>query len=310
LGNIFIMNTIQSVIPLSLTGNRLLDTLVEHRKVYNLQHCEVNIFETYSPCGSLDLSYNGLVISSMLRGKKTVGLPNETRFDFMPGETLILPEGTKFNVDFPGVDKRHPVQCATLVLDWGKVKSTLDFLNYTYPADNENDLWDLNFTQYHFNQNQELTGLINKLIHISMEDSLTRDALADCTLTELLIRIIQTQKLQLVDNHQIGDGRFVHVMQYIRSHLSEHINVHTLSQQACMSKSNFFRIFKDTFGLSPVDFIIRERIELAKKLLKRPATTISEVCLRSGFNNLNYFIRLFKRLEGVTPGSYLKRLNE
>jgi len=303
------MNNIQSTIPLSLTNDQPIDTFVEHRKVYNLQHCEVNIFETYEPCGDLDLSYDGLVISSMLRGKKTVGLANGKRFDFIPGETLILPEGTKFNVGFPEVDKRHPVQCATLVLDWEKIKSTLSFLNYTYPSDDENNLWDLNFTQYHFNQNQELTSLINKFIHISMEDALARDALADCTLTELLIRIIQTQKLQLVDDRQISDGRFAHVIQYIRAHLSEHININTLSQEACMSKSNFFRIFKETFGLSPLDFIIRERIELAKKLLKRPAPNISEICLRSGFNNLNYFIRLFKRMEGVTPGSYLKNKN-
>jgi AraC-like DNA-binding protein len=304
------MNNVQTIIPLSFTNKQPIDTLVEHRKVYNLQHCEVNIFETYVPCGSLNLSYEGLVISSMLRGKKTVGLKNENRFDFIPGETLILPEGTKFNVDFPEVDMRHPVQCATLVLDWEKVKSTIDFLNYTYPSGDKTNSWDLNFTQYHFNQNQELTSLINKFIGISMEDSLTKDALADCTLTELLIRIIQTQKLQLVDDRQISDGRFASVIQYIRTHLSEQINVDMLSEKACMSKSNFFRIFKDTFGLSPVDFIIRERIELAKKLLKRPAANISEICLRSGFNNLNYFIRLFKRFEGVTPGLYIKSFND
>lgn len=300
------MKKAQTIIPLSITSNQPMDTLVEHRKVYNLPHCEVNIFETYEPCGSLDLSYKGIVISGMLRGKKTVGLPNQSRFNFIPGETLILPEYTTFNVDFPEVDHRHPVQCATLVLDAGKVKDSLSFLNHTYPSRDESNSWYLDFTQYHFNQNQELAGLINKLIHISMEDTPSKEALADCTLMELMIRIIQTQKLQLIDDHQISDDRLGHVIKYIRTHLSEKIDVDTLSQQAYMSKSSFFRTFKNTFGLSPVDFILRERIKLAKKLLKKPEANISEVCLRSGFNNLNYFIRLFKRMEGMTPGAYLK----
>jgi AraC-like DNA-binding protein len=139
-----------------------------------------------------------------------------------------------------------------------------------------------------------------------MEDTPSKEALADCTLMELMIRIIQTQKLQLIDDHQISDDRLGHVIKYIRTHLSEKIDVDTLSQQAYMSKSSFFRTFKNTFGLSPVDFILRERIKLAKKLLKKPEANISEVCLRSGFNNLNYFIRLFKRMEGMTPGAYLK----
>ena len=285
------------------------ETLVEHRKLYNLAHCEVNIFETNEQCGNLDLRYNGLVISSMLRGKKTVGMLNQSRFDFLPGETLILPEGMPINVDFPDVDKKHPVQCATLVIDWNKVTKTLEYLNNTYPGEDGEERWNLNFTQYHFHNNRELTGLIHKLIAISMEDNVNKDVLADITLTELLIRTIQAQKFQFTGDGKVDTSRFVAVVRYIRTHLTEQININTLCNEACMSKTNFFRTFKEAFGLSPVEFIIRERIGLAKMLLKNPSINISEVCFKSGFNNLNYFIRLFKRSEGITPGLYLKRLS-
>ena len=301
------MNHRQILIPLGSAENHYeTETLVEHRKLYKLAHCEVNIFETNEQCGNLDLRYNGLVISSMLRGKKTVGMLNQSRFDFLPGETLILPEGMPINVDFPDVDKKHPVQCVTMVIDWSKVTATLDYLNNTYPGEAEEERWNLNFTQYHFHNNRELTGLIHKLIAISMEDNINKDALADITLTELLIRTIQTQKQQLVNNNKADINRLTGVIKYIRMHLTEQINIDALCNEACMSKTNFFRTFKDTFGLSPVEFIIQERIGLAKMLLKNPSINISEVCFKSGFNNLNYFIRLFKRFEGITPGLYLK----
>lgn len=301
------MNHRQILIPLGPAENHYeTETLVEHRKLYKLAHCEVNIFETNEQCGNLDLRYNGLVISSMLRGKKTVGMLNQSRFDFLPGETLILPEGMPINVDFPDVDKKHPVQCVTMVIDWSKVTATLDHLNNTYPGEAGEERWNLNFTQYHFHNNRELTGLIHKLIAISMEDNINKDALADITLTELLIRTIQTQKQQLVNNNKADINRLTGVIKYIRMHLTEQINIDALCNEACMSKTNFFRTFKDTFGLSPVEFIIQERIGLAKMLLKNPSINISEVCFKSGFNNLNYFIRLFKRFEGITPGLYLK----
>ena len=301
------MNHRQILIPLGSAENHYeTETLVEHRKLYKLAHCEVNIFETNEQCGNLDLRYNGLVISSMLRGKKTVGMLNQSRFDFLPGETLILPEGMPINVDFPDVDKKHPVQCVTMVIDWSKVTATLDYLNNTYPGEAGEERWNLNFTQYHFHNNRELTGLIHKLIAISMEDNINKDALADITLTELLIRTIQTQKQQLVNNNKADINRLTGVIKYIRMHLTEQINIDALCNEACMSKTNFFRTFKDAFGLSPVEFIIQERIGLAKMLLKNPSINISEVCFKSGFNNLNYFIRLFKRFEGITPGLYLK----
>jgi AraC family transcriptional regulator of arabinose operon len=301
------MNHRQILIPLGSAENHYeTETLVEHRKLYKLAHCEVNIFETNEQCGNLDLRYNGLVISSMLRGKKTVGMLNQSRFDFLPGETLILPEGMPINVDFPDVDKKHPVQCVTMVIDWSKVTATLDYLNNTYPGEVGEERWNLNFTQYHFHNNRELTGLIHKLIAISMEDNINKDALADITLTELLIRTIQTQKQQLVNNNKADINRLTGVIKYIRMHLTEQINIDALCNEAFMSKTNFFRTFKDTFGLSPVEFIIQERIGLAKMLLKNPSINISEVCFKSGFNNLNYFIRLFKRFEGITPGLYLK----
>ena len=75
-----------------------------------------------------------------------------------------------------------------------------------------------------------------------------------------------------------------------------------------MSKPSFFRCFKREFGISPVDFIIQERIKAAKKLLKDINVTIGQASYAVGFNNLSYFFKLFKRIEGVTPNEFRKSL--
>lgn len=290
--------------PINLSDTKTVTSLVENRRVFTLNQCELNIFETYQQCTDVVLSYDGLVITSMLRGRKVMYLSQNPGFNFLPGETVILPEGVSMKVDFPEADARHPVQCATIALDWNVVTQTLAFLNEHYPRKDEVAEWKLNFSQYHFYNNRELANVMNKLISISMEDDIAKDALADLTLKSLLIRVIQTQNMAMVEDGLPANNRFALVVDYIREHLTEKIGIDVLCQKACMSKSSFFRLFKDVFGLSPVEFIIRERISLAKRLLTNPALTVSEVSDQVGFNNPHYFSRLFKMLEGTTPKSF------
>ncbi|MBC8152731.1 MAG: AraC family transcriptional regulator [Bacteroidetes bacterium] len=290
--------------PINLSDTKTVTSLVENRRVFSLNQCELNIFETYQQCSDVVLSYNGLVITSMLRGRKVMYLSEHPGFNFLPGETVILPEGVSMKVDFPEADEKHPVQCATIALDWNVVTQTLNFLNEQYPRQDGAAEWKLNFSQYHFYNNRELANVMNRLISISMEDDLAKDALADLTLKSLLIRVVQTQNMAMVEEGLPTNNRFAAVTDYIREHLTEKIGIDVLCQKACMSKSSFFRSFKEVFGLSPVEFIIRERIRLARRLLTNPALTVSEVSDQVGFNNPHYFSRLFKTLEGITPKSF------
>ena len=296
--------------PINLSDTRTLTSLVENRRVFTLNQCELNIFETYEPCSDVVLSYDGLVITSMLRGRKVMYLSQNPGFNFLPGETVILPEGVSMKVDFPEADARHPVQCATIALDWQVVGQTLAFLNEQYPRKDDGGEWKLNFNQYHFYNNRELANVLNRLISISMEDNMAKDALADLTLKSLLIRVIQTQNMAVMADGLPTNNRFAAVISYIHEHLTEKIGIDTLCQKACMSKSSFFRSFKDVFGLSPVEFIIRERISLARRLLANPTLTVAEVSDMVGFHNPHYFSRLFKLLEGTTPKTYRQQTAE
>jgi transcriptional regulator GlxA family with amidase domain len=116
---------------------------------------------------------------------------------------------------------------------------------------------------------------------------------------------MQTQARKLIlDSYanNIATNRFASVVQYIKAHVHEEITINKLSNLCCMSKPNFFRCFKREFGISPVDFILHERIKIAKSMIKDQNVSINEACYAVGINNLSYFFKLFKRIEGKTPG--------
>lgn len=97
------------------------------------------------------------------------------------------------------------------------------------------------------------------------------------------------------------------MVQYIKPHFAEQITVEKLSGLACMSKATFFHLFKHEFGLTPLEFVIQERLHEAKRLLRNPLATVADVCFRTGFNDPNYFQKLFKKYEGIMPGLYRKQ---
>ena len=291
----------------ALTTEKSLKTLVENRSVYSLNHCELNIFETYEKSNLIPLQFNDLVVTSMMRGKKIMHLFDDPSLEYLPGETLVIPSNVEMHIDFPEASKNSPTQCIALAIDQNKISNTLQFLNERYPKVGTNQMWELNFHNYFFYNNIDLATTINKLMRECMSTSVTKDVIADLTLQELLVRIIQTQNIKEIDDPNVTISKnkpINYITDYIQKNLKEDVSLKKLSSITSMSTTSFYRLFKRELGISPLEFIIHEKMKCAKKLLKNPTIQINEVCYLSGFDNANYFSRLFKKHEGMTPKQY------
>ncbi|PYI57551.1 hypothetical protein DLM86_00225 [Paenibacillus flagellatus] len=94
---------------------------------------------------------------------------------------------------------------------------------------------------------------------------------------------------------------------YMEKHFARKVYIEAVSRSVNMSPYHFSRLFKRTFGLPPVRYLTRIRVEQAKRLLIRRDMPITEVAERCGFCNLNYFDKVFKEQCGFTPLEYRKR---
>ncbi|HTN44798.1 MAG TPA: AraC family transcriptional regulator [Flavipsychrobacter sp.] len=292
---------------LELTHPKYLQTLVENRRLYNLNNCELNVFESYKTVYQVPLTFNDLVVTSMVQGKKIMHLKDKPSFDYLPGETVIVDGGQTMVIDFPEADMQNPSQCIALTLDRTYVNQTIDFLNKTYNTTDERTIWELHFDRYHFENNNDVTSSLNKLIHICAGNDIAKNIYADLNLKELLIRLMQSQQLLYVSDQAAeanNSSRMHFVLHYIQQNLTSKISIDVLTRKAYLSRNAFFKWFKEQFGVTPLEYINQERIKLAKQLLIHRSNSISDVSLRCGFSDVNYFVRLFRKIEGVPPGVY------
>ena len=95
---------------------------------------------------------------------------------------------------------------------------------------------------------------------------------------------------------------------YMEKHFADKVTIETLYNQLDMSSATFRRTFKNITGSSPIDFLIRLRIEKAAEMMReKPSLRVLEVCYSVGFENSGYFGNKFKKIIGTTPKKYIKQ---
>ena len=98
---------------------------------------------------------------------------------------------------------------------------------------------------------------------------------------------------------------------FLEKHFGEPISISILAKKTYMSESNFRHIFKKITGLSPIDFLIRLRMEKATEIMANtPYINVTETAIKTGFENSAYFSKKFKEIIGITPMEHLKKQRE
>ncbi len=288
--------------------NRKLIDHVENRTMYTLEAAELNIFETYKSAEKVSLQFEQPIIASMLTGKKILKVDERSAFEFLPGESVIVPAKGKLIIDFPDATMEKPTQCLALALDTCKIQETVSYFNEKTRYENKSLTLGVDDIAFHLVDETAIKKLIERLVYIFTEDHKSKEMFADFIIKELIIRILQSKSkvLLLNDNVLLSDNRLAYVIKYVRENLVKNLTVDALSEKACMSKPHFFRCFKNTFGQSPIDYVNSERIKYAKKLITENYKSLNDVSQQSGFNNMSYFIRQFKKQEKMTPSQYKK----
>ena len=96
--------------------------------------------------------------------------------------------------------------------------------------------------------------------------------------------------------------------EFIETHFDKPINLNAISQSVHLSPNYFSNYFKSQTGYNVSEYLIKVRMERAKKLLKTTMLSVGEVAEQVGYDDANYFNKLFKSKIGLPPGEYKKRV--
>jgi AraC family transcriptional regulator len=94
------------------------------------------------------------------------------------------------------------------------------------------------------------------------------------------------------------------VVEFIEEHLAEEVSLAALAELADLSLYHFARAFKQSFGAPPHRYHMARRMDHARALLQKPALSVTEIGIETGFRETSSFTRAFRKFTGLTPTEY------
>ena len=113
-------------------------------------------------------------------------------------------------------------------------------------------------------------------------------------------------KMKFVLREKKKSPRLARMVSYIENHLGEKIELAQIAEHVNVSRTYASAIFKEELGITISEFIMRERILEAKRLLRETDLTVSAIADSLAFCSQSYFTKNFTAMEGITPGEYRK----
>jgi AraC family transcriptional regulator len=129
------------------------------------------------------------------------------------------------------------------------------------------------------------------------------------TLAVHLIHRYSTKKYQNQNNGgELPGYKLQQAIDYIKNHYAGSISLEAIATELGMSRYHFARLFKQSTGFTPYQYIIQYRVKQAKQLLTQQSLSIKEISRNLGFANQNQFATFFHRYAGVYPKEYRRKL--
>ena len=98
--------------------------------------------------------------------------------------------------------------------------------------------------------------------------------------------------------------RLTQVLEYIQAHLEQDIRLPELAALTGISQYHFCRLFKRSLGTTPHQYVLQQRLERSKHLLKQKDLAIADIALMCGFKNQSHLTTMFRKSIGTTPRSF------
>jgi AraC-like DNA-binding protein len=164
------------------------------------------------------------------------------------------------------------------------------------------------FIKLKISQKNEIITILNRILKERESSEIGSELLNYLLVMELFIHISRALKMEW-ENSIKGKSpklkELIHIaVSYINNNFERDISLGDIAKYVFLSPSYFTRAFKEEVGMSPINYLLKVRVERAKELLVETSMKISEIALSVGFSNQQRFNEIFKKYAGTSPLQY------
>ncbi|WP_296112066.1 AraC family transcriptional regulator [uncultured Anaerococcus sp.] len=139
-------------------------------------------------------------------------------------------------------------------------------------------------------------------------EDILAESLANARATTLIINVLRKYRKDITLKHDQKVNRQIdYIKSYIDSNYDEDIMLEDLSALAYMNKFHLIAEFKQSYRITPIEYLILKRIDVSKNLLISTNHTMEEISAIVGFNSQSYFNQVFKKKVGLTPSQFRRK---
>lgn len=179
-----------------------------------------------------------------------------------------------------------------------------DFLNFVSSKESGA------FITLKVSQKNEIITLLNRILKEKESTDIGSEFLNYLMVLELFVLISRALKMEWENSIKDKSPKLkevIHIsVKYINNNFERDISLGDIAKFVFLSPSYFTRAFKEEMGISPINYLLKTRIERSKELLADTSLKISDIALSVGFSNQQRFNEIFKKYSKFTPLQYRK----
>ena len=161
-------------------------------------------------------------------------------------------------------------------------------------------------------QDQTLRHLMEVLLREKHDGFLSGSLFVDSVATALASYLLRRYSVASPTERNFTGGMAPSTLrrcvEFLEAHLEGDLRLSDLAREAGVSTSHFLRIFRQSTGKTPYQFLLHRRVKRARLLMRDLRAPLTEVALATGFADQHHLARVFRRITGVTPSSYRRSL--
>ena len=161
------------------------------------------------------------------------------------------------------------------------------------------------------NEKKEIDQLAERIVTENSENRYAKDLMVHTLTVELMIILSRALRGEWEESLRVKNGKAKELVaiakQYMDENFDQGITVSEAASYVFLSQGYFTRAFRDETGISPMNYLMKKRIEKACKLLQNNEIKVSAISLQSGFSSPQRFNVAFRKQMGMTPMEYRKK---